>query len=371
MVFTQQECNLATVAKLFDMRADYVSAQPYGSGHINDTFLAHYDQAGKRVKFIHQRVNQHVFKEPELVMENIARVTRHATQVLHEQGSKEIFRRTLACVPAITGLPYARDEEGGFWRTYLFIERARSYDKIQLTDLCTSAAKAFADFQKMAVSIEGDLHETIPQFHDTPNRFNLLKAAIEQDSCNRAVKVKEQIEWFLDLENEMSVVVDGIASGEIPQRVTHNDTKLNNVLLDDVTGEGVCVIDLDTTMLGSVLYDFGDMVRSASPSKKEYEGDPRLITMRFKMFEALLKGYLASAREFLTPREIELLPFSARLLTVECGCRYLTDYLNGDVYFKTAHEEHNYDRTLGQIALADSMQQQMEAMDQLLSELIS
>lgn len=360
---------LRELAELFDMRADFVQAYPYGSGHINDTFCAYYDQAGLRVRYIHQRVNGTVFPDPIKLMENIDRVTKHAFKRLQAEGDKEAYRRTLTCIPAKTGLPYAIDSEGAIWRTYPFIERARTYDTISSTEQCVQAAKAFGEFQKLGADLGGDpLFETIPNFHNTKVRFENLIAAIEKDSFNRAKDVKAEIDWFIQRQEDGNKVVNLLESGAIPLRVTHNDTKLNNVMLDDVTGEGVCVIDLDTTMSGSAVYDFGDMVRTATSPAVEDEVDTSKIMMRLPMFEALVKGYLSSAKEFLTEKEVELLPFSGKLLTIECGTRFLCDYLSGDVYFKTHRDGHNLDRTRSQMALVHSIDEQMEAMTDVVNK---
>lgn len=360
--------HLAELQELFDMRADFVHAHPYGSGHINDTFCAYYDQAGKRIRYIHQRINGTVFPDPIKLMENIDRVTKHAFNKLQEDGDKESYRRTLTCIPSKEGLPYAIDSEGYIWRTYPFIERARTYDTITSTEQCIQAAKAFGEFQKLGADLGGEpLFETIPNFHNTKVRFDNLIEAIEKDEFNRAKDVKAEIDWFMARQSEGSIVVDMLARGEIPLRVTHNDTKLNNVMLDDVTGEGVCVIDLDTTMSGSAVYDFGDMVRTATSPVAEDEVDTSKITMRLNMFEALVSGYLASANEFLTDKERELIPFSGKLLTMECGTRFLADYLSGDVYFKTHKEGHNLDRTRSQIALANSIESQIEEMEKVVA----
>jgi len=361
--------SLNEVASLFDMRSDFVHGHPYGPGHINDTICAHYDQAGLRFRYIHQRLNRNVFANPIKLMENIDRVTSHAFKKLEEEGSLEAHRRTLTCIPANDGKPYAIDSEGWVWRTYPFIERARTHDIITSTDQCIQAAKAFGEFQKLSADLGGEpLFETIPNFHNTKVRFETLVAAIEKDEHNRAAKVKAEIDWHLARQDDTSRVVDMLASDELPLRVTHNDTKLNNVMLDDVTGEGICVIDLDTTMSGSAVYDFGDMVRTATSPAAEDEKDVSKVEMRMEMFEALVSGYLASANNFLTDNERSLLAFSGKLLTLESGIRFLTDYLQGDVYFKTHRDAHNVDRTRTQIALVESIDTQFEAMEAVVAK---
>lgn len=359
--------DIKAISTLFDMRADFIAAAPYGSGHINDTYCAEYDQAGLRIRYIHQRINTSIFKNPINLMENIERVTSHALRGLQEEGNAEAYRRTLTCVLSREGNPYAFDQEGNCWRTYPFIERARTYDMISSSQQAREAARAFGAFQKFAATLPGSpLHETIPHFHNTRQRYSHLIAAIEADGHNRAASVQREIDWFLDRQSDGETVVDLLNSGAIPLRVTHNDTKLNNVMIDDVTGEGICVIDLDTTMPGSAIYDFGDMVRTATSPAAEDEKDLSQVTMRMEMFSALLEGYLSSAKEFLTPKERELLPFSGKLLTLECGARFLTDYLQGDTYFKTHYPEHNKDRCHTQMALVESIETQMPDMQALL-----
>jgi len=360
--------DLRNISALFDIRADYVSGTPYGSGHINDTYCAFYDQAGLRLRYILQRINTSVFKSPELLMENISRVTRHALDRLLEEGNPESYRRTLTLVPALDGKPYAIDAEGGFWRVYLFIEGACGYDELQTNEQAFQAAKAFGNFQKLTADLGGErLHETIPDFHDTPKRLDALRAAISLDWVNRAAGVKPQIDFVFARAADCSRIVDGIASGEIPERVTHNDTKLNNVLLDEVTAEGVCVIDLDTTMPGSALYDFGDMIRTATPTTREDDVDLAKLDLRMDRYDALVRGYLGAAGSFLKQAEVDHLAFSGKLLTLECGIRFLTDYLQGDVYFKTKHPEHNLERCRNQLAFVAAIERKLPEMEKIVA----
>lgn len=360
--------DIRNVAELFDLRADYVCGAPYGSGHINDTYRIEVDQAGLRVSYILQRINSNVFKQPIPLMENVRRVTDEALRVLKAEGCREAYRRTLTIVPSRDGKPYAQDEEGNVWRVYPFIERARTYDMIENPAQCVEVARAFGNFQKLGANLPGEpLFETIPDFHNTTKRFHNFQKAVAMDPLGRAKSVQKEIDWFLAREEDCHKVVNYLASGELPLRVTHNDTKLNNVMLDDVTGEGICVIDLDTTMPGSALYDFGDMIRTSTSPAAEDEKDVSLVTMRMEYFEALARGYCGAAT-FLTPLEKSLLPFSGKLLTMECGMRFLTDYLEGDTYFKIKRPEHNLDRTRTQIALVESIESQMDAMQKVIEK---
>jgi Ser/Thr protein kinase RdoA (MazF antagonist) len=360
--------NLKAISALFDMRADFVHAQAYGSGHINDTYCAWYDQSGIRLRYIHQRINHNVFKKPVELMENVDRVTRHALAALLAEDHPEARRRTLTCIPAIDGKPYAIDPEGNVWRTYPFIERARGYDEIENNAQAYQAARAFGSFQNLAASLGGErLHETIPDFHNTPKRLAALEVAIAANTAGRAASVAAEIDFARARAADCARITDLIANGTIPERVTHNDTKLNNVLLDDVTAEGVCVIDLDTTMPGSALYDFGDMIRTAAPSTREDDPELKNIGVRFDRFEALVQGYLSTAT-FLNTAERDHLAFSGKLLTLECGIRFLTDYLNGDIYFKIKRPEHNIDRCRNQFAFVRSIEDSMSQLEDIVAK---
>jgi len=359
--------DLRLISSLFEMRADFVEAQAFGSGHINDTYCACYDQAGCRVRYIHQRINHHVFKNPVEVMENVARVTRHALDRLLAEGNPEAHRRTLTCVPARDGKPYAFDPDGNLWRTYPFIEGAKGYDEIECNEQAYQAARAFGAFQKLTADLTGErLHETIPDFHHTPKRLAALEAAIARDLAGRAASVSEEIAFARARAVDCARITDRIASGEIPERVTHNDTKLNNVLLDLTTAEGICVIDLDTTMPGSALYDFGDMVRTAAPSTREDDPDVSRIGIRLDRFESLVKGYLSTAT-FLNDAELAHLAFSGKLITLECGIRFLTDHLDGDTYFKIKRPGHNLDRCRNQFAFVQALEDNMTAMEEIVA----
>lgn len=358
--------DLTAIAPLFDMRADFVHGAPYGAGHINDTYCAWYDLAGKRIRFIHQRINHHVFKDPVSLMENIDRVTRHALTRLLEQGHPEAHRRTLTCIPSKDGQSWAFDADGNCWRTYPFIERARGYDEIESLTQAEAAAKAFGEFQKLAADLGGDrLHETIQDFHHTPRRLKALEKAMIEAAPDRLEAAKGLIEFAFNRTSDCSKVTDLIASGVIPERVTHNDTKLNNVLLDDVDHQGVCVIDLDTTMPGSALYDFGDMIRTCCPTTREDDTDLSQIGLRTDRLEALSRGYLSSACDFLNQVEIDHLAFSGKLLTLECGVRFLTDFLDGDRYFKIKRPNHNLDRARCQFAFVEAIEKRLPEMEDL------
>jgi Ser/Thr protein kinase RdoA (MazF antagonist) len=300
-------------------------------------------------------------------MENIARVTRHALDTLLAEGNPEAHRRTLTCIPAHDGEPYAIDAEGSLWRTYPFIEGARGYDEIECNEQAYQAARAFGAFQNLTANLTGErLHETIPDFHHTPKRLQALEAAVKNNLAGRAADVQAEIDFARARAADCPRITDLIASGAIPERVTHNDTKLNNVLLDETTAEGICVIDLDTTMPGSALYDFGDMVRTAAPTTREDEPDVTHIGVNLSRFDALVRGYLSTAT-FLNEAELANLAFSGKLITLECGIRFLTDHLDGDTYFKIKRPGHNLDRCRNQFAFLRALEENMEAMEEIVA----
>jgi Ser/Thr protein kinase RdoA (MazF antagonist) len=347
--------DIAAISRHFQFAGAFVAAEPYGSGHINDTYRVIYSAR----PYILQRINHLIFKNPVALMENIERVTTHLQTKL-QNGE----RRALRLVPTHTGQKFHRDTAGNYWRAYRFIDRARSYDAVSSPRQAYEAARAFGRFQQQLADLPAPrLHDTIPDFHHTPKRFEAFAAALAADKMNRAASAKPEIEFALRHRALASVLVDA----GLPERITHNDTKFNNVMLDDTTGEGICVIDLDTVMPGLVLYDFGDMVRTTTSPALEDERDLSKVTMQFPMFEALVRGYLSSAGEFLTPAERQHLAVSGQLITFEIGLRFLTDYLSGDTYFKVHRPGHNLDRTRTQFRLVESIQQQTDAMERLVA----
>jgi Ser/Thr protein kinase RdoA (MazF antagonist) len=359
-----EEQHARAVADQFEISGDFVEAIPYGSGHINDTYRLTFHENGSPHCTILQRINHHIFKNPTALMENIERVTAHlAVQVANEPDRN---RRALKLISARDGRGWHVDAEGYHWRAYRFIERARTYDAVESEEQATQAGKAFGRFQELLAGLPAPrLHDTIPDFHNTPKRFKALQAAISADTACRAKLAKAEIEFALAHESIASVLLDA----NLPERVTHNDTKFNNVMLDDTTGEAICVIDLDTVMPGLAPYDFGDMVRTTTSPAMEDERDLSKVTMLFPMFEALVRGYLSTAGGFLTKREKELLAFSGKLITFEIGTRFLTDYLAGDTYFKVHREGHNLDRCRTQFKLVESIEQQEESMNRLVESI--
>jgi thiamine kinase-like enzyme len=353
------------VARQFQIYGEFRSAEPYGSGHINDTYCVIFNQAGTMTRYILQRINHNIFKNPVSLMENIQRVTTHLAGKM--SGEPDFSRRILTLIPVRNGLFYHHDEQGNYWRAYLFIEKAKTYDAVESTGQAFEAAKAYGRFQKLLADLPAPrLHDTIPDFHHTPKRFSTLVKTMENDTFNRAGIAKSEIDFAL----QRATIVDGLINAKLPERVTHNDTKFNNVMLDDVTGEGVCVVDLDTLMPGLTLYDFGDMVRTTTSPAKEDEIDLARVTMQMPMFEALVRGYLTFAADFLTPAEKRLLAFSGKLITFEIGLRFLTDFLGGDTYFKVHRRGHNLDRCRTQFKLVESIEQQEAQMNKIVEEFL-
>lgn len=347
---------------------DFISAEPYGSGHINDTYKVTVNQSGTVVNYIFQRINNRIFKDVEMLMDNIRRVTEHLGRKI--AGKEDSSRMALEIVPARNGQPFLIDDDGNYWRAYLFIEKAQTYDVIKNTGQAYETARAFGRFQRELADMSGArLFETIPDFHHTPKRLETLESAIKSDLKGRVKEVQPEIDFVMKRKADTARLIELNAAGAIPERITHNDTKLNNVMIDDVSGQGICVIDLDTVMPGLVHYDFGDMVRTSTSPALEDEKDLSKVFMQFDMFEALLRGYLEEAGTFLNPVEREYLPFSGKLITLEIGIRFLTDYLSGDVYFKISRPEHNLDRCRTQFKLVESIETQLDRMNKLLDEL--
>lgn len=342
---------IATIAaKQFN--ADEITyLEPYGSGHINSTWLAvHKSADGVEVKQLLQMINHYVFKNPDELMENIIGVTEFLRPRVQEDG-------TLTVIPTLDGKPYYLDEFGNYWRVYKFVENATGYDKIEKDSDFYNCGLAFGEFQQQLAEYPAEkLHETIVNFHNTPSRFADFKEALANDKLGRAKDVKEEIDFVLERECKADAITSKLASGEIPWRVTHNDTKLNNILIDDATGKAKCVIDLDTIMPGAAAYDFGDCIRFGASTGAEDETDLSKIEVDLHLFQVFASGYLTSANKFLTPAEKDSLVTGAYLMTLECGVRFLTDYLNGDVYFKIHRENHNLDRCRTQFKLVADME---------------
>lgn len=336
---------------------------PYGDGHINDTYLTSSKQ------FILQKVNTNIFKDYEKLMGNIEGVTSFLKEKIIAAGG-DPERETLTVIKTKDGKNFYKTEEGDVYRLYVFIKDSVSRTVVTDPVQLYHAGKAFGKFQYMLADYPaGELFEVIPNFHNTRKRFEALKEAIENDIAGRKHLVEKEIEFALSQEYYIDTVVDGLASGEIPLRVTHNDTKINNVLFDKDTEEGVCVIDLDTVMPGSLLYDFGDALRAGATTGAEDETDLSKVWFDIYAFKNFAKGFLEYTNESMTEREAELLPLSGKLLTYECGIRFLTDYLNGDTYFKIHREHHNLDRARNQFKLVQDMEKKEAEMKSIIAQI--
>lgn len=349
----------------FCVRGVPTECRRYGSGHINDTFLLSTKEGEQSNSYILQRMNTHVFQDPEGLMRNISGVTAYLRdRIIRDGGDPQ--RETLTLVETTAGENYYVDSLGSWWRMYLFIPDAVGYDTAEQDGAFYQSAKAFGHFQRLLDQYPvSQLTETIPDFHNTPKRFGTFCRAVEEDVCGRAQSVSSEIAFVMDRKEEMSLVMDQLESGEIPRRVTHNDTKLNNVLIDSRTGKAVCVIDLDTVMPGTAVFDFGDSIRFGANTAEEDEKDLSRVSLSLPLYEAYLKGFLEGCAGSLTDAEVRMLPWGAKLMTLECGMRFLTDYLEGDKYFRIHRPEHNLDRARTQFALVSDMERKWDEMERL------
>ncbi len=360
---------LEQIVAQFDFGGRLAHADRCDNGHINDTYILAIARAdGNTRRYILQRINHHVFKSPEAVMRNIRLVTQHLrAKVIQAGGDPE--REIINLIPTVNGEYLYKSADGDYWRAYLFVEGAQTYEAVVEPTHFRSAGEAFGRFQSLLSDFPADtLTETIPHFHDTPSRLEELIRAVRRDEANRVHNVLDDIRFAEARAAETSVVVDLLQQNKIPMRVIHNDTKLNNVLIDDKTGKGVCVLDLDTVMPGSTLYDFGDAIRFGASTAAEDERDLSRVSVDLELYRQFTRGYLAHAHDFLTDRELKLLPFSAKLITMELGMRFLSDHLNGDVYFRIHRQGHNLDRARAQFRLAHEMERKMDAMQEIVEQ---
>lgn len=355
------------IVKNFQFEGKFIEAKPYGFGHINDTYVASFQKNdGTVLRYILQRINHTIFAKPEQLMRNIVMITSYLRDKIIKAGG-DPDRETLNLIPTLDNRSYCKTPEGEYWRSYIFIEDAKTYQVVENLEHFYHAGRAFGKFQSMLSGFPADtLHETIPAFHNTKNRFSSFLEAVEKDRMGRAITVRNEIEFALKRAEETAVLVDLLEEGKLPLRVTHNDTKFNNVMIDDKTGQGICVIDLDTVMPGLSLYDFGDSIRSGANPAEEDERDLSKVCMDLTLFEQFSRGFLEYGRSFLTPLEIEYLPFSAKMMTYECGIRFLADYLNGDVYFKIHREGHNLDRARTQFKMVQDMEEKIDQMKEII-----
>ena len=353
----QAETMLQEVLAAFDFGAPVVGALRYGQGHINDTFVVHTqpEDASCR-RFILQRMSAAAFKRPDQLMENIMGVTEYLGREIESRGGDR-EREALRVIRPRNGEPYYTDSANGAWRVYPFVEDTICYQTAETPALFAASGRAFGRFQRLLQGYPAQtLHETIPHFHDTEDRLAKLKAALTADKLGRAAECRPELDFVLAREADCSVALQALRDGVLPLRVTHNDTKLNNVLMDRDSGEGLCIIDLDTVMPGLSINDFGDSIRFGANHSAEDEKDLSKVNLDVSLFEAYTQAFLEGAGGTLTAAEIDYLPWGAKLMTFECGIRFLTDYLEGDVYFHTTRDGQNLDRCRTQFKLVSDME---------------
>jgi serine/threonine protein kinase len=351
-----------------DFHGTYIAHERYGNGHINDTFLIQFQQENTAVKYILQRMNHEIFKNPEQLMKNICGVTEFLKEKIKENHG-DINRETMNVIYTKNGEPYYKDSIGSYWRAYRFIEDATSFDQVVSPEDFYQSAVAFGRFQCLLKDYKAEtLYEVIPDFHNTPVRFQTFQEAVEKDICGRVKEVLPEIEFLRSREKDMKVCMDLLDQGRLPLRVTHNDTKLNNIMIDNKTGKGICVIDLDTVMPGLSITDFGDSIRFGANEAAEDETDLSKVSLNLELFEIYAKGYLEGCNGSLSQEEVEMLPMGAKTMTLECGMRFLTDYLQGDTYFRIHREKHNLDRCRTQLKLVESMEQKWDEMNSVIKK---
>lgn len=359
------------VLSQFQFQGTYQRAEEIVSGNVNNTYHLFYRaEDGSALEYVLQQINGYAFRRPDIVMRNITLVTEHLRRRLEGEGiSPE--RRILQFIPTTTGAMFFVDEQGRSFRAYRYVDRAFAYDRVENPRHFYEAGCAFGQFQRLLTDFPVEqLEETIPDFHNTPKRFLQFVRAAEEDRAGRAAAVEEEIDFFFDRRKMMGGIVKRIQSGEIPLRVTHNDTKINNVLIDQETERAICVIDLDTVMPGSALYDFGDAIRFGASSADEDEEDLSRIYLDMEKFRMFTQGFLSQVNGFLSPEEIRLLPLGVKVITCELAMRFLTDYIDGDLYFKVRSPEHNLIRARAQMQLLRDMEARDEEMDGIIREIL-
>lgn len=362
--------NLLEIIDAFPKFGKYIGYKPVSDGHINDTYIVEYETEENSVScYLLQRINVNVFKKPVELMENVCGVTAFLREKIKNNGG-DPERETLTVYSAKDGKNYYMASDGGCWRLYNYVENTFTINELTNAEDFRNAALSFGNFQNLLADYPIDtLYDTIPNFHNTPSRFEDFKTAVETNASGRKDNALPEIEFAFAREKDCSVITDLLGTEKVPVRVTHNDTKLNNVLFDKETKKGICVVDLDTVMPGSALYDFGDSIRFGANTAAEDEKDLSKVSLSLEYFRAYVDGYLETAGESLTETEIDLLPFAAKLLTFECGMRFLGDYINGDVYFKIEYPEHNLVRARTQFKLVEDMERKYDEMVQIVDEI--
>jgi len=360
--------NLNEIYNLFQTDGSYLSGEPFGSGHIHDTFRIVTSEKEKD-DYILQKLNNNIFKNIPLLQGNIERVTVHLRNKLKKIQGSNVKRECLQLIPAGDGKSWIQDPDGNFWRMYVFISDHKSYNIVDSTDKAFEGGKAIGRFQAMLSDMPGEpLFETIPFFHNIEKRLETFNATINRDPVNRASSVREEIKHVHNRAEQMKIILRLGREGKIPLRITHNDTKFNNILLDS-HDKALCVIDLDTVMPGYVHYDFGDAIRTVANTATEDEKDLSKVTMNLELFSAYAEGYLSETGNTLNEVEKDYLAFAPMLITYTIAVRFLTDYIDGDNYFKIHHEHHNIERARAQLKLVRSMEEQYGDMQKIIKNL--
>ena len=354
----------------FDIKGILKDIQTNTEGHINTTFISTFMEKGTVKKYTHQLVNGTVFIHPEQVMENIVSVTSHIQQKLREADAPDREQRCLSLIPTTEGIWYAKDGQKNLWRTYRYITGVRTFQFLEDTENAYRFGGAVGTFQKQLSDFDGrKLHVTIPNFHTMPVRYNQLEQAMDENRVGRLSSITKEISFLMENKSRGMVLSDALKSNTVPLRVTHNDTKMNNILFSDTTKEAMCIIDLDTVMGGTILFDTGDMIRTGATTAAEDEKDLSKVTFNLGFFKAMVEGYFEQANSFLTPYEKELVGESGRTITQIMAVRFLTDYLNGDVYYHIDRPEHNLDRARTQLTLIKDMDRQWKEITNCISHL--
>lgn len=362
--------DIEEIVKKFNIKGELINISYCDTGNINRTFVISVLDGEKVKKYTLQKINTTVFNQPYLLMKNIENITKYCKEYLKE-NNEDYERGTLNVIKTKRKQNLYRNIDDEYYRMYNYVENVRTYDNAKDTQIIYNVGKAFGKFVHMLDGYPSDsLYETIPNFHNTKVRYNDFINSIKKDPCNRVKDVKEEIKFLVEREEQLGIIVDQINCGNIPSRVTHNDTKINNVLIDVETNKAVCVIDLDTVMPGSALYDFGDAIRSCTALTVEDDTNLKNVGINLEYFKSFTEAYLSETKDILTKTEIDYLAYSCILITLELSMRFLTDYINGDTYFKCNYENHNLDRCRNQITLVKDMEEKYELMNSIVKDII-
>lgn len=363
---------IKNVLREFRFEGKYARVEELHSGNVNNTYHLYYNcPDGSQAEYVLQQINTYAFKKPELVMDNIVKVTEHLRQTMEAAG-EDTDNRVLTCIPTKNGGYMFCDNQNRYWRAYTYIRNAVAYDRVEKVEHFYEAGRAFGEFQRMLSDFTVDeLHETIPAFHDTRRRFYAFVAAVAEDKAGRVADLEKEIDFFFDRRKMMTRIVRRIEAGRIPLRVTHNDTKINNIMIDTDTGRAICVIDLDTVMAGSALYDYGDAIRFGANTAAEDEVDTSKISMDLELFKQFTAGFLSEVGDLLNEEEIKNLPLGIEVMTCELAMRFLTDYIDGDLYFKVKSPDHNLIRAHAQMKLLEDVESKVDEMQAFIDELLA